>query len=534
RDDRDRPCGDFSCLQRLCEWAGDLGADYVSTLPVLAGLSTADDAAAVAGPYSPLSRMWWNEAYLDPGRIPELAGDPMASGSASLGETAGRLRLRADVAAAGGRLRPFLDAGLRALQRGGGRRLQEFEAFSAQAGDLRLYGLFRAAAEAFGLPSRSWPAAYEPGRLVSGHETTADIERAATAHMYAQWLCEQQLQAVGEAAADHGCALMLDLPIGSRPDGFDPWAYPGSFAGVVDGDGVSVGAPPDRFFQAGQNWGFRPLSPEGERQAGYPVMQACLSRLMRHCGALRIDHVMGLQRLWWIPSGAPASQGAYVHYHFEEILALTCLEAWRHDVAVAGEDLGTVDAEVRRKLQDHAIAGMHVAVFDLAARPDQPLRPRAGSMALVDTHDTATFAGWLEAADVDVRRRFGFLDQAEAADARETRQDVRRRLTSRLVGAALLDAGSADSPTELHAAVLDELGSSRAGLVGVNIEDLWAETEPQNIPGTADGHANFSHRLAFSLAEIESSPVIAEPLRRLDLARRRAAAATSTRPGADD
>jgi 4-alpha-glucanotransferase len=517
RDDRATTTGDFTCLGGLCELAGRLGASHVSTLPLLAGFSKVDDPSAFAGPYSPLSRLWWNEAYLDPRRVPELAG--LSSGELEPSPH------YADVARAGARLRPLLDVGLQALRRAGDERLSEYEAFCDQTPGLHLYGLFRAAVETAGLPPERWPATFACDVIRAGREVPAD---AVAAHMYAQWLCDEQLTAVRRTAEASGCGLMLDLPIGCRPDGFDPWAYRESFAVVADGYGVSVGAPPDRFFQAGQNWGFRPLSPEGDRQSGYPVLRGCLAQLMRHCSALRIDHVMGFQRLWWIPSGAPASQGAYVHYQFEEILALTCLEAWRRNVAIAGEDLGTVDPQVRLKLQEHRIAGMHVGVFDIAARPEEPLQPRPGSMAFVDTHDTATLAGWLRASDIEVRSRLGFLDDSHASAERNKRQVVKRQLIARLVGANLLDPASTDDPTKVHAAVLDELGRSAAGLVSVNVEDLWGEADPQNIPGTDSGHANFSRRLAFTLAEIEDSPDMTDPLRHLDHVRRQAATRTTT------
>ncbi|MGH9172679.1 MAG: 4-alpha-glucanotransferase [Acidimicrobiales bacterium] len=524
RDERATLTGDFTCLQALCGMAGRLGASHVSTLPLLAGYSAADSPGTPAGPYSPVSRMWWNEGYLDVSRVPELAGlDPGAATAAfQSGPPAS-----ADVAAAAAALRPLLDVGVDRLRRSGGRRLRELETFCAAKDGLRLYGLFRAAVETGGAQPWRWGATLAAGSIRAGRDVP---EAAVQAHMYAQWLCEQQLAAVRSQGVASGCGLMLDLPIGCLPDGFDPWAYGSSFvpAGASGQGEVSVGAPPDRFFHAGQDWGFRPLSPHGERCGGYPVLRACLSQLMSHCDALRIDHVMGLQRLWWIPWGAAAADGAYVHYPFEEMLALTCLYAWQHNVAVAGEDLGTVDAEVRSKLGDHGIAGMHVGVFDLSTRPGVRLAPRPSSVACVDTHDTATFAGWFGGGDIEDRCHLGFLTAAAADGERTRRLEARQLAVSRFVASGLLETADAADPVAVHAAVLEELGASEAGLVSVNIEDLWGETDPQNMPGTTTEHANFSRRLGYTLADIEGSAATGDPLRRLDKARRRAKRAPMT------
>ena len=530
RDERHLPAGDLSCLGRAARLTGRLGGSYLATLPLLADYSSHDVPGWRVSPYSPLSRMWWNEAFVDPALVPELEGaDGIGGGSR---ESAAAGRTGADVGAAGARLRPLLDLGASRLMSGDGERRRRLERFSAERPDVVRYGRFRAAAETAGPDPAKWPPAWAAGRLTAG-DVPAEAVRA---HIYAQWVTDEQIGAVAAESERAGCRLLLDLPIGCRPGGYDPWAYPGSFAGGAgsptgDGPAATVGAPPDMFFPTGQDWGFRPLDPDGERRAGYPVVRSCLAHLLAHAGALRVDHVMGLSRLWWIPAGAPPSGGAYVRYPAEELLALSCLEAYRHGAALLGEDLGTVEPGLRRLLAAHGIAGMDVAVFDLDARPGRPLRPPAGTVAFVDTHDTATFAGWLDATDLDDRRRAGLLDEADAVAAVARRVTSRGRLIRRLHRTGRLpDPPGRGAPgpdaVEVLGAVLDELGDSEAAVVVANLEDLWAEHDPQNVPGTVDEHANFSRRMSRTLGELESNPQLLVPLERLDAARRRDVAGT--------
>ncbi len=415
------------------------------------------------------------------------------------------------MAAAAASIRPLLGNGAERVLAGGGPRLASFRQFQADRPDVLRYATYRAAAEAAGPDRSAWPDSWAAGDILAGRDVP---HLAVLAHVYAQWATDEQLGTVAAATAEAGCRLMLDLPIGCRADGYDPWAFPESFA-----SDVTVGAPPDMFFSSGQDWGFLPLHPEGARRSGYPVVAGAFAHLLRHAGALRIDHVMGLQRLWWIPAGASPAEGAYVGYRSDELLALACLEAWRVDAALVGEDLGTVDPGLTEALGRHGIAGMHVAVFDLDSEPGEPLRPRAGSVALVDTHDTATFAGWFEGTDIDDRERLGLVTGDEAAAERASRHESHKLLVERLSASGAIGRGETEDSAKVHAAVLEELGTSRAGIVIANLEDLWAEHDPQNVPGTTDEHENFSRRFPYSIEELADSPLL-EPLVRLDGARR--------------
>lgn len=489
--------GDLGSLGRFGTFAARVGASYVSTLPLLAGFSRVEEPDGLPSPYSPISRMWWHEGYLDPLRVPELADLFTAERHARPSQAGGAAGSLCDPSRRSAELLPLLGQAARRLEVAGGNRLAKYQSYLAERPDVLSYGRFRAACERAGIDWRHWPASWRNGLL---DERALDPETIA-AHTYAQFVTDEQVGETARTIRSAGAEIMLDLPVGCRRDGFDPWAYPDSFA-----NGASIGAPPDRFFSSGQNWGFPPLRPEGEREAGYEVTRGALRHLLRHAGALRLDHVPGVARLWWIPDGLSAAEGAYVSYPAEELMALCCLEAWRTKAALVGEDLGTVDPSLTTELNAHGIAGMHVAVFDLEgenAHPMEPLSPREGSVALVDTHDTATFAGWFSGRDIADRLALGLLAEKEATAERQQRKRAVRTLVDRLIASDLLERAACDDPAAVHEALALELAQSAAGLVMLNVEDCWGELDPQNIPGTTKEHANFCRPLEKSLSEIE-------------------------------
>jgi (1->4)-alpha-D-glucan 1-alpha-D-glucosylmutase len=197
----------------------------------------------------------------------------------------------------------------------------------------------------------------------------------------------------------------------------------------------------------------------------------------------------------------PASAGAYVHYRLDELLAIACLESWRQGSRLIGEDLGTVEPALKRALRAHDVAGMRVAVFDLDAVPSKPLAPPASTVAYVDTHDTATFAGFLGGEEIDLRQSLGLLDPPAAGAARSRRAATRRAIEARLRQSGALPRGDGARTVSILAALLEELGRSDAELVIVNLEDLWGETDPHNVPGTTLEHANFARRLEPSIED---------------------------------
>ncbi|HEV2360092.1 MAG TPA: 4-alpha-glucanotransferase [Acidimicrobiales bacterium] len=400
REDDGVPRSNLLGLADLAVWAGRHGAAYLSTLPLLA------KDFDVASPYSPLSRMWWDEGLLPLDRYPRRP-----TGAAD--------DLR--------RERPDVDR----------------------------YGAYR-------------------------HARAGTLDPSLWAEMQAT--TDVVLGEVVQVAERAGCGLMLDMPVGCVADGYDPWAHPDSF---VEPGSVTIGAPPDEFFTEGQDWGLLPLHPQRERVLGYPVVRACLRHCMRHAKAIRIDHVMGMRRLWWVPDGFPASEGAYVRYPTDELLDLALEEAGRQDVLLVGEDLGTVEPALRTSLRRRGILGTDAAIFGLGAGKG-PFRPRAASVAMVGTHDTATFGGWWETATPADREALG-----------------------------------ANDPVAAVATLLERLGESEAAIVMVTLEDLWGETRPQNVPGTV-GPGNFSRPFALTMSKIAGSAEVASALSRLQRARARA------------
>ncbi len=289
-----------------------------------------------------------------------------------------------------------------------------------------------------------------------------------------------ELMAVADAFRARGQRLYLDLPLGAHPGGIDTTEQPSLFA-----PDTAVGAPPDVFFDQGQNWGFPPTQ---------PLDPACVWHfrdVVRHhmavAGILRIDHVMGLYRLYWVPSSASAQDGVYVRYPFEALLAVLCIESHRHDCWVVGEDLGTVPDEVRAAMREHGLLGMWVAEFEVDSWwGGRPFTPPVSAVVCLDTHDTPTFAAWLGERDPSLE------------------------------------------PVAVHADIVTALGHTDAAVVLVSLDDLWGETEPQNIPGTPASRPNWVHRFPTAIEHWADDGRVAEPLKRLDAARREAQSSWSS------
>lgn len=538
-DSRQVGAGDLTCLRELGELTASHGGSFVATLPFLAGY-TSSDGATPAGPYSPTSRMWWDEAYLDLDLLPELnadgqtlRGDAISSAlfkpppiGKSMGSAIGPPKALfpkgaslVDLAQIRSALQVPLHKAASLIETLGGKRWEDFSAFLSCHPDLERYGRFRAAVAAKGADRKQWPADWQRGDIQPGSVDPA----IARLHCFAQFALDCQLRETASSLRGSDCGLFLDLPLGCRADGYDPWAYPFSFA-----TGATIGAPPDDFFSQGQNWGLPPPHPLGEREAGYPVLTRCLDHSLRYCAALRIDHVMALQRLWWIPSGMEAKEGAYVSYSLEEQLAICSLQALRYNAALVGEDLGTVTPVLRRKLAAHGISGMEVAIFSIGSDPARSLKPSRDKVAYLDTHDTATFAGFLHGDDIAQREDLGLLDLPSASKQRLARVGAVERLLERMCATQAskdLDYLLETSYLQLLGGVLEELGRSKAAMVIVNIEDLWAERQPQNVPGSGPEHHNFSRRAAFSIEELADNHGAAKILDRLTASR-----ATSLEP----
>jgi 4-alpha-glucanotransferase len=373
------------------------------------------------------------------------------------------------------------------------------------------YARFRAVAERQGSGWHEWPA-----RLRAGLVEPDDYDvRVAARHVYAQWAMDRQLTELAAEMAVVGQLLYLDLPVGAAADGFDTWIDRDDYAW-----GVSVGAPPDDFFAAGQNWGFPPVRPDAARARGHRHLAECLRHHMAHAGMLRLDHVMGLHRLFHVPEGGDPTDGVYVRAATEEQFAVVAIESVRAGCAVVGEDLGTVPTEVRDAMEHHRVLRSFVAEFAMPPSHSDPVLPDHRSVASVDTHDTPTFRGFVRGADIDGREAAGRLSADEAATARAQRAGACDALAgvldARGLGPEGGDEGRADP---MLGGLLSMLGDADAPAVLVGVDDLLGEIEPQNIPGTAGARPNWVRRLPLTLEELTADAEVGTLLERLQAAR---------------
>jgi len=506
--------GNFSDLETLIDFTGQMGGDFVGTLPLL---STFLDEPFNPSPYAPVSRLFWNEFYLDVTRIPELQRSPVARLMIhSSGFKTDLESLRATPLIEYRRLmalkRRILEELLHTLTNRSAKRRAAFERFIETHPQAQDYAAFRAKVEREGAPWELWPAVHRAGRLGAGDYD----EKVKRYHLYVQWQAEEQMRAVAEKTRTGGPALYLDFPLGVNHDGYDVWREREVFALEASG-----GAPPDSFFTKGQDWGFPPLQPDGLRQQGYRYYIDCLRHHLQHAGMLRIDHVMGLHRLFWIPRGFGPSEAVYVHYPVDEFYAILSLESHRHQVQIVGENLGTVPPYVNTALAKRRIHGMYVSQFCVTADPQSALQePAHDDVASLNTHDTPTFAGFWQEKDIEDRLALGLLSPPEAQIAQQHRASVREALITYLKSRGWLEGESPD-PLAILRAWLSELASGNAYLLLLNLEDLWLEPLPQNVPGTWEERPNWKRKARFSLDEIRKMDSVTDILKAIDEIRRR-------------
>jgi 4-alpha-glucanotransferase len=471
RSTRSRSVGDLRDLQSLCHWVKERGGDLVTVLPIL---PTFNSPAPEPSPYSPVSRLFWSELILDLESAHLSAPAPT-----TLDVTRADAEVRSALASHAAPPSASVDE------------------------ELARYARFRGAQARFGRNWRDWPAQARAGTLEPG-DVAAEEERF---HLVAQGLVRAQLQDLRKNQEGEGIRLGLDLAVGVHPDGYDPWSRQTLFA-----ERMSVGAPPDPGFPSGQDWGFAPVIPQASRGEGHRYLAASIGLQAGLAGVLRVDHIMAWSRLYWIPHGLGLHEGTYVSYPADELFAVLSVESNRNRCEVVGENLGTVPVEIDAALPRHRIWGMYLAQFASSGPKFHP--PTAASVALVGTHDTPTFAGWLAGNDVAERVRYGLLDQAAAPAVRKERMRAARALAERL-------GCSAQEPRAFLAAVLEWLGRSESPLVVPWLEDLWLEEHAVNLPGTRSGErANWQRPMRRLLDDIFTDPEVGELLRRLDRARR--------------
>jgi 4-alpha-glucanotransferase len=492
--------GDFTDLGALVDWASGQGARFVATLPLLASFL---ETPYEPSPYVPVSRLFWNEIYIDPevaatalgGRLAQDHGVPVAT----VGD-AHRLNAREPV--------PFRE--VMGLKR---RVLEQLTRLSNQGPANEVgrepraprpafhdYAAFRAAVERLGPSWRVWPEQQRSGAL-----SAADYDGDCAAYYtFAQSEAGRQIASLASKARKHGVRLYLDLPVGVHPDGYDAWRYQELFI-----PRMSVGAPPDLLARDGQDWGFAPLNPEALRACGYEYMRAYLQHHLSAAGILRIDHAIGLHRLFWIPQGASAREGVFMRQPAEELYAILALESQRAEAVLVGENLGLVPPEVDAGLAEHGVAGMSVQLFEMTRDPQRPLEPpRRESVASFGTHDLPTFAAYWMDTDLALACRMGVMTEETAGHVAGERTGERQALAQHLRDRGLIGEDATVAAAYRGATRL--LAESEAEWALVNLEDTWGETRSQNVPGTmAHQHPNWTGRARYGLEQIEASKDVA-------------------------
>jgi 4-alpha-glucanotransferase len=498
--------GDFTDLATFARFVGKLKGQAVATLPLLASFL---DEPFNPSPYAPVSRLFWNEFYLDVTKIPEFAQSAGAQTLVGSGDFQRDLNAARDDALVGYRRvmalkRRVLQELLKSLLTKPSRRRTTFKKYVATHPLARDYAAFRAKVERERTVWLRWPSTAGAGTL-----TPDDYDESAYQyHLYVQWQCEEQKRRLRDAAKHNGATLYLDFPLGVNRDGYDVWRERELFA-----LGANGGAPPDGLFVKGQNWGFPPLNPEAVRRRGPRYYIHCVRHHMALAGMLRIDHVMGLHRAFWVPDGFSATDGLYVHHRAEEYWAILSLESHRHQTQVVGENLGTVPFYVNEAMARHKILGMHVGIFGVNANADQVLDlPPPNTVASLNTHDTATFMGFWTGADVQDRVALGLLDESQAHQELQYRAAQRDALTGFLRSRGLLRDSSTD-PADVLAGWLCFLAQNNEEFLLISLEDLWLETQPQNVPGTWQERPNWQRKARHSLEALREMKPITDLLK---------------------
>jgi len=491
--------GDFSDLAALAAWGADAGADFVGVNPLHVLLNRGDDVS----PYGPVSRLFKNPLYVDVARVPELAHAPELRArleSPELVAQINALREHPDVryeqvmAVKGLALAALHRVFVERVRGSGDARDRAYDDYAARhAPALTRFATWMTIAEVQAASVRANGGAYDwrtwPVDLQSAESSAVAVFAREHAqridfHKWLQFETDRQLAVASSRARDAGMRIGLyqDLAIGTSATGADAWAYPDLFV-----HGVSIGAPPDPYAASGQNWGLPPINPHALQRHGYRYFVDVLRSGLRHAGALRIDHVMGLFRLFWIPEGMSGSEGAYVRYPSSDLLGIVALESVRHGALVVGEDLGTVPKEVPRALEKWGILSSKVLFFERGRRGG--FKPASSypelALATADTHDLATIAGFWQGRDIDVRAEVGLLDGQESVERAHEERDVQRAALLRRLqrDKVLPDARMPHSPADLRAAVHAFLCRTPSLLVGLSLDDLAGEVDQVNVPG---------------------------------------------------
>jgi 4-alpha-glucanotransferase len=485
-------CGDFTDLAALVDLAADVGAAGIGLNPLHALF---DDRASEASPYAPNSRLFLNPLYIDVDAVPEFPGLQ----AAGLKEEVERLR-RQDIVdydgVANAKMRALNLAYEAFLRQGSIERRQAFDHFREAGGStLVRFGCFEWLRRKFGHPWWEWPHTWRRAE----DEKLAALRQAESRSIglfeFLQWLAHDQLDRCRAKSRERGLllGLYLDIAVGVRSDGFDAWCDQDAVL-----SGMAVGAPPDALNTAGQNWGLAGFNPAGLEERQFEPFRRMLKASMCYAGAIRLDHVLGLKRLYLIPHGVRPSQGTYVHFPFEAMLAVAALSSQEYRCIVVGEDLGTIPENFRETLGDWGIWTYQVMLFERSSTGAflPPRGYRENALVSFGTHDVATFAGWRDHHDLAVKRALG-MDPGETDEQRHWALDALRH--------ALQQHGL---ETADFAAVARYLADTPSRLLVISMEDVLGVRDQVNLPGTTHEHPNWRRRLPVALEDLKNQAAL--------------------------
>lgn len=519
RSERNWGVGDFTDLKAIAAGTAGLGGGFVAINPLH---SVTNRRPFGISPYSPVSRLFRNFIYLDMEAVPEVAESEDILKTIESESFAGELdKLRKGdtidyegvASLKEGLLRKAFPVFYERDYKRNTRRGRAFKKFlSDEGGAIGTYATYMALSKEHGENWRDWPREYRNPSRRAVKRFRKENREEVLYYQYVQWLIDEQLKGAAEEAEKSGMAVGLyhDLAIGAIEGGSDVWGYQDVVA-----LGIDVGAPPDDFNPCGQNWGFPPLNPERLREKGYELFIQAIRRNMRYGGALRIDHALGLFRLFWIPLGKSSAEGAYVRYRTEELLRIIALESLRNRTIVIAEDLGTIGGDVRDTLGRFKMLSYRLFYFE-RNYPDPSFLPpeRYPDMALcaVTTHDLPTLYGYWAGRDIEVKKRLGFYSD----DAQWKSQIGERERDKGLILSAMRSQGiiPEDYPTEpkmipemtpeLCAFIYRYLALTPCKLILVSLDDVIGMLDQQNLPGTVAQYPNWMRKTDLSIEEIFS------------------------------
>lgn len=545
RSRRNWGVGDFTDLQFLLKRVAEAGGDYVGLNPIHALYPATPESAS---PYSPSSRNWLNIIYIDVEAVPEFALSEDAQQKVAKASFQNWLKQLRDVAnvdysaVTDTKLVILRDlyasfrshqldkntpraTAFRAFVEAGGESLLQQAAY-----DALLAKLMKQDPACWGWPA--WPEEYQRYQSEATQNYLKTERAEVEFFLYLQWLADEQLEAANQLAISLGMEIGIyrDLAVGVGEGSTEIWADEHTY--VHD---ASVGAPPDVLGPQGQNWGLPPMDPVQLQNSGYQPMIDLFRSNMAHCGALRIDHVMALLRLWWIPKGQGAETGAYIYYPIQDLLGLLALESHRNQCLIIGEDLGTVPDGIFETLQENGVHSYRVFFFERSKLDGGFFAPQhypEQSMAVLTTHDLPTLKGFWHCLDLSLGKELGvYPDQAVLDTLYQDRHQSKQRILDSLHGMGAIDdsisrdANWVPMSKALNYKMQIHLAKGSSALLGLQLEDWLEMDKPVNVPGTCDEYPNWRRKLSTDLETLFADPEVQQLMGEVTAARRLASKA---------